>query len=54
YASEHTMSAILMQKNSEDFESPIAFMSSHLNPHELNMYQLEKHAFAMVKAVKNF
>ncbi|KAH9294618.1 hypothetical protein KI387_038206 [Taxus chinensis] len=33
YASEHTVSAILMQKNSEDVESPIAFMSSPLKPH---------------------
>ncbi|KAH9294676.1 hypothetical protein KI387_038264, partial [Taxus chinensis] len=54
YASEHTVSAILMQKNSEDIESPIAFMSSPLKPHELKMTQLEKHAFAVVKAVKNF
>ncbi|KAH9295897.1 hypothetical protein KI387_039485, partial [Taxus chinensis] len=54
YASEHTISAILMQKNSEDVESPIAFMSSPLKPHELKMSQLEKHAFAVVKAVKNF
>ncbi|KAH9324684.1 hypothetical protein KI387_004862 [Taxus chinensis] len=54
YASEHTVSAILMQKNSEDIESPIAFMSSPLKPHELKMTQLEKHAFAVVKEVKNF
>ncbi|KAH9326497.1 hypothetical protein KI387_006675, partial [Taxus chinensis] len=54
YASEHTVSAILMQKNSEDVESPIAFMSSPLKPHKIKMTQLEKHAFAVVKAVKNF
>ncbi|KAH9306121.1 hypothetical protein KI387_010525, partial [Taxus chinensis] len=49
-----TVSAILMQNNSKDIESPIDFMSSPLKPHELNMSQLEKHAFSVVKVVKNF
>ncbi|KAH9293104.1 hypothetical protein KI387_041691, partial [Taxus chinensis] len=50
----HTVSAILMQRNSQNVESPIAFMSSPLKPHELKMAQLEKHAFTIVKIVKNF
>lgn len=34
YASEHTLSTILVQLNSEGFESPIAFMSCPLKDHE--------------------
>ena len=33
YASEHTLSAILMQKNNEGVESPISFMSFPLKAH---------------------
>ncbi|KAH9289464.1 hypothetical protein KI387_033581, partial [Taxus chinensis] len=54
YVSEHTVSAILMQKNFENVESSIVFMSSPLKPQKLKMSQLEKHAFTVVKAVKNF
>lgn len=54
YASEHTLSAILMQKNSEGIESPIAFMNCPLKSHELKYFSIEKNAYAVVKAVKNF
>lgn len=35
YASKHTLSAILMQKNDEGIESPISFKSCPLKAHEL-------------------
>ena len=54
YASEHTLSAILMQSNDEGVQAPIAFMSVPLKNHELKYSQIEKHAFAVVKALKNF
>ena len=53
YASEHTLLAILMQRNDEGVQAPIAFMSVPLKNHKLKYSQIEKHAFAMVKALKN-
>lgn len=54
YALDHTYLAILMQKNHEGVESPIAFMSYSLKAHELKYSKMEKHAFSMVKPVKHF
>ncbi|KAH9296454.1 hypothetical protein KI387_040042, partial [Taxus chinensis] len=54
YASEHTLFVVLAQKNDEGLEAPIAFMSCPLKNHELKYSQLEKHAYAVVKAVKSF
>lgn len=54
YALYHTHLAILMHKNNEGVESPIAFMSYLLKDHELKYSEMEKHAFSMVKAVKHF
>lgn len=34
YASEHTLSAVLVQENDEGLEAPIAFMSRPLKNHE--------------------
>ncbi|XP_057863758.2 uncharacterized protein LOC131071814 [Cryptomeria japonica] len=54
YASEHTMSGILVQKGEDNGEVPISFMSIPLKKHELKYSQIEKHAYAVVKAVKQF
>jgi len=54
YASEHTLSAILTQQNDDHIEAPIAFMSVPLKKYELNYSMVEKHAYAVVKAVKHF
>ena len=35
YASEHTLSSILVQENDEGIQAPIAFMSVPLKNHEL-------------------
>ena len=54
YALEHTFSSILTQKDDQDNEAPIAFMSVPLKKHELNYTQMEKHIFVLVKAMKQF
>lgn len=54
YASAHTLFAILMQENNEGIQAPIAFMSTPLKDHELRFSQMEKHAYAVVRALKNF
>ena len=54
YASKNTLSTILMQKNNEDVGSLISFMSCHLKAHELKDNQIEKHAYAIVKAMQHF
>ncbi|KAH9299634.1 hypothetical protein KI387_031316, partial [Taxus chinensis] len=43
-----------MQENGEGIEAPIAFMSCSLKEHELKMSQIEKHAYAVVRVVKQF
>ncbi|XP_059068727.1 uncharacterized protein LOC131859180 [Cryptomeria japonica] len=54
YASEHTMSGILLQLDENGAEMPIAFMSTPLKKHELKHSPMEKHAYAVVKAMKQF
>ena len=54
YAFEHTLSAILMQDNDEGIQELITFMSVPLKNHELKYSQIEKHAFAVVRALKFF
>ncbi|KAH9294752.1 hypothetical protein KI387_038340, partial [Taxus chinensis] len=46
YATENTLAAILTQKDSENHELPISFMSYVLKSHELKYTLMEKHAFA--------
>lgn len=54
FASEHTIAAVHLQKNSEGYEQPIAFFSKSLRDAALNYNIMEKHAFTLVKAIKNF
>jgi hypothetical protein len=54
FASQHTIVVILLQKNDEGFEQPIAFFSKSLKDVELKYDILEKQAYAMVKALKAF
>lgn len=48
------MSGILLQKNEENEEVPIAFTRVPLKKHELKYSQMEKQTFVVVKAVKHF
>ena len=54
FASPHTVAAILLQKNEEGHEQPIAFFSQVLRDAELKYNILEKQAYALVKALKAF
>jgi hypothetical protein len=54
FASEHTLAAVLLQKNEEGFKQPIAFFSKSLRDAELRYDIMEKQAYAMVKALKAF
>jgi hypothetical protein len=54
FAFEHTITTILLQKNDEGFEKPIAFFSKSLRDGEFKYDILEKQAYAMVKALKTF
>ncbi|KAH9307169.1 hypothetical protein KI387_043841 [Taxus chinensis] len=52
YTTDNTLAAVLTQEDSDGHELPIAFMSYILKDHELKYTMMEKHAFAVVKAVK--
>jgi len=54
FTSEHTIAVVLLQKNDEGFEQPIAFFSKSLRDVELKYDILEKQAYAMVKSLKAF
>ena len=54
FASEHTITVVLLQKNEEGFDRPISFFSRSLRDAELKYDILEKQAYAMVRAIKAF
>jgi hypothetical protein len=54
FASEHTIVAVLLQKDDEGFERLIAFFSKSLRDAELKYDIIEKHAYTMVKALNVF
>ena len=54
FASEDSIATILLQKNVEGLEQPISFFSKVLRDSELKYSSLEKHAYALVKALKFF
>jgi hypothetical protein len=54
FASEHTIAAVLLQKNEEGFEQPIAFFNKSLRDAKLKYDITEKQAYTMVKSLKAF
>lgn len=54
FASENTIVAVLLQKNNEEREHPIALFSRSLRDPELKYAMVEKQAYALVKALKSF
>ena len=54
FASEHTVTAVLLQKNPEGQEQPIAFFSKALRDAPLKYNIMEKQGYALVKALKYF
>jgi hypothetical protein len=54
FASQDTLATALLQRNFEGFEQPIAFFNRALQDAELKYDIMEKHDFALVKALKYF
>jgi hypothetical protein len=54
FASQDTIAGVLMQKDADNYEHPIAFMSKVLRDSELNYSITEKQAYALVKSLKHF
>ena len=54
FASPHIVAGVLLQKNEEGYEQPIAFFSHVLHDAELKYNILEKQAYALVKSLKAF
>lgn len=54
FTAEHTYAAILTQRKEEEGEHPIAFMSTSLKDAELRYPNIEKQAYALIKAIKKF
>jgi hypothetical protein len=54
FASDRSYVVVLTQKNAENNEVPIAFMSSALKGEELNYPAVDQHAYVVFKVVKHF
>jgi hypothetical protein len=54
FSFEHTIATILLQKNNEGHEQPIAFFRKSLRDATQNYNIMEKQAFSLVKAIKYF
>jgi hypothetical protein len=54
FASDRSYAAVLTQKNPENNEVPIAFMSSTFKGAELNYPAVDRQAYTVFKAVKHF
>eukprot|EP00253_Pinus_taeda_P013363 PITA_13363 len=54
FASQHTIAVVLLQKDDQGNERPIAFFSRALRDVPLKYQIMEKQAYALVKAIKYF
>jgi hypothetical protein len=54
FSSKHTIVVVLLQKDEQNFESPIAYYSITLRESPLRYGIMEKQAYALVKALKEF
>jgi len=54
FSSQHTIAAVLLQKDDQGNEKPIAFFSRALRDAPLKYQIMEKQAYALVKAIKDF
>ena len=52
--SDNTIVGVLSQKNDENLEKPIAFMSKVLREAELKYTIMKKQAYALVQSLKHF
>ena len=54
FSSNHSIAAVLTQKNKEGEEFTVSIMSTSLEGVELKYPSIDKHAFVVFKAVKHF
>ena len=54
FASKHTIAGVLLQKNEQNLEQPIAFYSKALRDSTLKYDIMEKQAYVLVKVLKEF
>jgi len=54
FASKHIIVAVILQKNDQGYEQPIAFFRKALRNAPLKYNIMEKQALALVKASKDF
>jgi hypothetical protein len=54
FASNQSLAAVLTQKDDENNEAPMSFMSTNIQGVELNYPPIDKQAYAVYKAVKHF
>jgi hypothetical protein len=54
FASNQSLVVVLTQKDDDNNEAPVSFMSTNLQGVELNYPSIDKHAYAVYKAVKHF
>ena len=54
FASKHTIAIVLLQKDDQGCEKPIAFFSKALRDAPIKYPIMEKQAYALVKAIKDF
>jgi hypothetical protein len=54
FASNDIVAGVLLQKNDQGNEHPIAFTSKMLKDAKLNYTNMEKQAHALVKSLKHF
>ena len=54
FVSEHTVVGVLLLKNYQKFERPIAFYSKTLTNSSLKYDIMEKQAYAIIKSLKEF
>ena len=54
FASNISYAVVLTQKNQQEDEVPISFLSSHLKGAELNYHEVDKQDFVVFKVVKHF
>ena len=54
FASEHTVAGVLLQKNEQGFEQPIAFYRKNIRNGSLKYDIMEKQAYALIRDLKEF
>jgi hypothetical protein len=53
-SSDQSLAAVLTQKDDDNNEALVSFMSTNLQGDELNYPAIDKHAYAVYKEVKHF